>query len=85
MLWSDKICTDDHGQLAYYREAGYFQQMPAVHADLGELVVGAKSGRQSPEERTLAMNLGLAIDDMATAILIYRRALELGVGVWLDR
>jgi len=27
--------------------------------------------------------LGLAIDDMATAILIYQRAVEQGIGTWL--
>jgi ornithine cyclodeaminase/alanine dehydrogenase len=31
----------------------------------------------------MACNLGLALDDMATAPLIYRRALERGIGTWL--
>jgi ornithine cyclodeaminase/alanine dehydrogenase len=81
----DKICTDDHDQLAYYREVGYFKELPPVHADLGELVLGAKPGREAPAERTMAMNLGLAIDDMATAVLIYRQALERDLGTWLPR
>jgi len=29
------------------------------------------------------MNLGLAIEDMATAIMIYEKAEKKGVGVWL--
>ncbi len=81
----DKICTDDHDQLAYYREIGYFKALPPVQADLGELVLGTKPGRESPGERTLAMNLGLAIDDMATAVLIYRQAQERNLGTWLPR
>jgi len=81
----DKICTDDHDQLAYYRQNGYFAELPPVYADLGELVTGAEVGRSNPAERTMAMNLGLAIDDMATAILIYRRALERELGTWLPR
>lgn len=81
----DKICTDDHDQLAYYRQIGYFAKLPPVHADLGELVSGTKVGRSNPGERTMAMNLGLAIDDMATAILIYRRAREREIGTWLPR
>ena len=36
-----------------------------AHADLGELVSGKKAGRESAEERTIACNLGLAMDDMA--------------------
>jgi ornithine cyclodeaminase/alanine dehydrogenase len=79
----DKFCTDDVPQLHHYRDLGYFQDIPAVHADLGELVTGRKPGRQSVEERTIGCNLGLALDDMATAPLIYRRALEKGIGTWL--
>jgi ornithine cyclodeaminase/alanine dehydrogenase len=79
----DKFCTDDVPQLEHYRSIGYFQSIPAVHADLGELVVGTRPGRQNPGERTIACNLGLAIDDMAVAPTIYRRALEQGVGTKL--
>jgi ornithine cyclodeaminase/alanine dehydrogenase-like protein (mu-crystallin family) len=80
---ANKFCTDDVPQLHHYRDIGYFQDIPPIHADLGELVTGRKSGRQKPEERTIACNLGLALDDMATAPLIYQRALEKGIGTWL--
>jgi ornithine cyclodeaminase/alanine dehydrogenase-like protein (mu-crystallin family) len=79
----DKFCTDDVPQLQHYRDLGYFQQIPAIHADLGELVTGRKAGREKPEERTIACNLGLALDDIAVAPLIYERALEEGIGTWL--
>jgi ornithine cyclodeaminase/alanine dehydrogenase-like protein (mu-crystallin family) len=78
-----KFCTDDVPQLLHYQEVGYFQDIPPIHADLGELVAGKKPGRETPAERTLACNLGLALDDMATAPLIYRRAVEMGIGTWL--
>ena len=64
---ADKFCTDDIPQLEHYRHVGYFQDIPPIHASLGELVTGAKPGRQSARERTMACNLGLALDDMATA------------------
>ncbi len=80
---ADKFCTDDVSQLEYYRGLGYFQGIPPVHATLGELVTGARPGRQSAAERTLACNLGLALGDMATAPLVYRRAVERGLGRWL--
>ena len=73
---ADKFCTDDVPQLYHYRDLGYFQDIPAIHADLGELVTGRKAGREKPEERTIACNLGLAPDDIAVAPLIYERALE---------
>ena len=79
----DSISTDDHAQFNYYREAGYFQDTPLPSSDLGELVAGIKLGRQSQSQRTMAINLGLAMDDMAVAPEIYRRAREMGLGNWL--
>jgi ornithine cyclodeaminase/alanine dehydrogenase-like protein (mu-crystallin family) len=77
------FCTDDVPQLHHYRDLGYFQDIPPIYADLGELVTGKKPGRQNSQERTLACNLGIALDDIATAALIYARALERGIGTWL--
>jgi ornithine cyclodeaminase/alanine dehydrogenase-like protein (mu-crystallin family) len=79
----DRISTDDHAQFQYYKSIGYFQTTPAPYADLGEIVAGKKPGRQGSHERTLAMNLGLAMDDMAVAPEIYRRAKAMGIGTWL--
>lgn len=81
----DKLCTDDRDQFHYYREAGYFRSAPSLWADLGELVVGNRPGRESPRERTMTMNLGLALDDMAVAPLVYQRALDQSLGTWLLR
>lgn len=78
-----KFCTDDRRQFEYYKTAGYFQDVPPVHADLGELVTGKKPGRETPQEKTIACNLGLALDDMAVAPTIYRRAIEMGIGTRL--
>lgn len=83
MCEMDKISTDDHEQFRYYRSVGYFAQTPDPYADLGELVTGRKPGREREDERTLAINLGLALDDMAVAPEIYRRAKEKGLGRWL--
>ncbi len=79
----DKFCTDDVPQLEHYRSIGYFQDIPPIHADVGELVTGKKPGRETAEERTMTCNLGLAIDDMAVAPSIYERAVEKEIGTWL--
>ena len=79
----DRISTDDHAQFQYYKSVGYFQQTPDPYADLGELVAGLKPGRVHDKERTLAINLGLAMDDMAVAPTIYQHAKEKGLGMWL--
>ena len=79
----DRVSTDDHAQFQYYKSVGYFQQTPDPYADLGELVAGRKPGRLDEKERTLAINLGLAMDDMAVAPTVYRCAKEKGLGVEL--
>lgn len=77
----DRIATDDKAQMKYYRTVGYFARTPTPYADLGEIVTGRRPGRRSAEERTMSINLGLAIEDVATARILHARALEMGVGV----
>jgi ornithine cyclodeaminase/alanine dehydrogenase len=79
----DRVSTDDHAQFQYYKSVGYFGETPNPYADLGELVAGLKPGRQDAQERTLAINLGLALDDMAVAPTIFQKAKEMGLGVEL--
>jgi ornithine cyclodeaminase/alanine dehydrogenase len=80
---ADKLATDDLAQMRYYREEGYFRETPEAYADLGEIVAGTKPGRETDAERTVSINLGLALDDMATAIRVYRRARALHLGTEL--
>jgi ornithine cyclodeaminase/alanine dehydrogenase len=75
-----KLCTDDLPQLMYYRSQGYFAELPMVYAELSEVVSGAKPGREKPGERIMAMNLGLAIEDVATAAFVYEKAKKANVG-----
>lgn len=81
---ADKFATDDRAQLEYVKTLGYFRDIPPVHAELAELVAGTRPGRENERERTIACNLGLALEDMATAPLVYERAVERGVGTWLE-
>lgn len=76
----DVLATDDRRQLDYYREAGYFRETPAPHADLGELVTGRRPGRRDARQRTMSINLGIALEDMATAVAVHARASERGLG-----
>jgi ornithine cyclodeaminase/alanine dehydrogenase-like protein (mu-crystallin family) len=80
----DRIATDDLPQFEYYRRLGYFQRTPTPYASLDELVTNRKPGREHDEERTMAMNLGLAIDDIAVAPEVYRRATAMKIGTWLE-
>lgn len=79
----DLLATDDVAQMSYYRTVGYFARTPEPYGDLGELVTGRKPGRASEDQRTMSMNLGLAIEDVATARTLYERAVAAGAGVEL--
>ncbi len=80
----DRISTDDLAQFQFYRSAGYFEGLPDPDCDLGELVCAQKPSRQSPNQRTIAINLGLALEDIAVAPVVYRRAIEMGIGTPLE-
>jgi ornithine cyclodeaminase/alanine dehydrogenase-like protein (mu-crystallin family) len=55
-----------------------------IHGEIGEILAGAKSGRRSVEEITLYKSVGIAIQDVATANLVYRKALEHNVGTKVE-
>jgi ornithine cyclodeaminase len=51
-----------------------------IHGEIGEVLAGVKAGRSSPSEVTLYKSVGIAIQDVAAAQLVYRKALERNVG-----
>ena len=55
-----------------------------IRAELGEVLTGAHDGRASGREITLFKSLGIAIEDLASAQLIHRKALELGIGTSIE-
>jgi len=80
----DKFVTDDRDQCLYYKSLGYFRHISEIHADLGEIAAGKKPGREKKDEKIICANLGLAMDDMATAIKIYKKAVDSSIGTWLE-
>ncbi|MCW3066337.1 MAG: ornithine cyclodeaminase [Solirubrobacterales bacterium] len=51
-----------------------------VHAEIGELVLGTRTGRTSPDQITLYKSVGVAVQDAAAAALVVSAARESGVG-----
>jgi ornithine cyclodeaminase/alanine dehydrogenase-like protein (mu-crystallin family) len=51
-----------------------------VHAELAEVVAGKKPGRTSDEEITIFDSTGVALEDVAAAVVAYERAVREGVG-----
>ena len=54
MKEADKFVTDDAPQLFHYKGVGYFQDIPQVYCEVGDLVAGKKPGRENDSERTMA-------------------------------
>jgi len=52
----------------------------AIHAELGEVIAGTKSGRASADQITVFGSVGLAFQDLVAAWLAYRRATEQQIG-----
>jgi alanine dehydrogenase len=58
------------------KESGDVIAAGTIFAELGEVLAGTKSGRQSDNEITLYKSVGVAIEDLAAASLVYRRWME---------
>lgn len=63
------------GDLALPIAAGLISEKD-IQADIAELVKGLHPGRTSAEEITLFKSAGLAIEDLAAALLVYERFLN---------
>jgi len=55
-----------------------------IKAELGEVLAGMHSGREHEDELTVFESLGIAVEDLASAELVVRRAREQGVGTEVD-
>jgi alanine dehydrogenase len=56
----------------------------AVHAELGELVSGARPGRTTSVETTLYKSVGVAVQDLAAAALVLAAARERRAGLTIE-
>jgi len=51
-----------------------------IHAEIGEVVTGKKTGRVSDDEVTVFVSTGLAVQDISTAWKVYKKAERAGLG-----
>jgi ornithine cyclodeaminase len=51
-----------------------------IHGEIGEIAAGTISGRETDQEITFFKSVGLAVQDVAVASVVMRRAKELGLG-----
>jgi ornithine cyclodeaminase len=55
-----------------------------IVAELGEILLGRVPGRTSPQDVTLFESLGIAVEDVAAAHLVWRNAVAAGRGLEID-
>ena len=70
------------GELHHAIEVGLVDEGD-VHAELGEVIAGMKTGRTSAEEIIIYDATGTALQDAASAVAAYKRAVEIGLGTRL--
>jgi alanine dehydrogenase len=86
----DKVVVDDWGQagvgplgaLRAHVDSGRLSQ-ENLHAELGQIVCGARPGRQRDDERILFWHRGLSITDVALGEMMLAKARSLGLGTTL--
>jgi len=86
----DKVVVDDwreaqsgrFGALRPHVDSGRLSAA-SLHGELGQIVTGARPGRERDDERILFWHRGLAILDIAVGLAILRRAEQEGVGTML--
>jgi ornithine cyclodeaminase/alanine dehydrogenase-like protein (mu-crystallin family) len=72
--------VDDVAQYSYYREQGYFAGYPANPIELCDAL---DPGVTHPPGLRVLVPLGLALEDIAVAAEVNRRAAEAGLGAEL--
>ncbi len=87
----DKVVVDDWGQCRGGRFGALREHVDRgllnegnLHAELGQIVAGARPGRERDDETILFWHRGLATTDLAVGALLHQRALEQGVGTLLE-
>ena len=77
----DLVLTDDRGQIEDARKnEGKFTGVHHVDAELSELVAFGRGARRNDRQCILVFNLGIALEDLATAVEIFRRSQQRGIG-----
>jgi ornithine cyclodeaminase/alanine dehydrogenase-like protein (mu-crystallin family) len=80
---SRESCRNEAGDFLIPRGEGAIAESHLL-GEIGEVLLGRVPGRTAPSEITVYESLGVAIEDLAAAHAIHRRAVELGEGEWLE-
>ncbi len=77
---SKEACLAEAGDLIISIDGGLITNKN-IHGEIGEVAARKIPGRESEEETTFFKSVGLAVQDVAVAELVLKRAAELGLGL----
>ncbi len=83
---ADKVVVDSLsqckriGEIQHALAQGLISE-DSIHAEIGQILVGEKTGRESEKEITLFDSTGLAAQDIAAAYVVYQEARQRNVGI----
>jgi alanine dehydrogenase len=80
---SKEACLKEAGDIMIPLKEGQIKE-DHIYAELGEIILRKKAARTSDSEITLFKSNGLAIQDAATAKLVYDKAMKAHVGVSIE-
>ena len=80
----DQVFTDDVAQLEHSKSDCYFTGLPNTVRPVADVIARKGPGRTSSTQRIVCINMGIALEDVASALVIYRRARDLGIGTELS-
>lgn len=80
---SREACFSEAGDIMIPVSEGAIKESH-FYAELGEIITGKKKGRTNKEMITLFKSNGLAIQDAATAKVVYEKAVEKGIGTKVE-
>lgn len=89
ILKKAKVVVDNWGQASHSGEINVpvlkgIIKKKDIYADIGEIASGKKKGRENASEITVFDSTGLAIQDIAIADMIYKKAIKRKKGKWVS-
>ena len=85
VIFSDwtEACHRDAGDILFNISIGELDEMPPM-VEAGEVLAGRHPGRTDENQITMFESVGISVEDIAAAKMIYQYAKENNIGTWLE-
>ena len=85
VIFSDwtEACNRDAGDILFNLKIGELTEIPPM-VEAGEVLAGRHPGRTDDKQITMFESVGISVEDIAAAKMIYQYAKENNIGTWLE-